>query len=403
MTGDLPADQEEINMKKQIVCFCLTVFLLLPFAARAEEYAGFLLNAPDAESMLDWTVYPLDAHNVIVYSRPLDLDHTPARWTWYRDGEIRRDLAFMARGPQRNWCGARFMLAEDGQVKALIPTYLGDSGAVMNAGGDEYPIARWEALDWTENGFENPIELFTGVREMNVCGSSVLSADCLLDGPRIVYLHDAAGAEIWRCLLPVSHTFRVDRMLDMGGGLYLIAGHESGDWLDRKALFIQDGVIVRALDAYADGWPDGQGGLIAVEGRFDTQLFLRHLDEDLQETWRGVLTGGETVKNIFGAAANPDGTVTLYGAAVANSRKFYTVFALTVNQRMEIAAQDVRDLSPDYQDYSPAIYLAPDGSPWVFTQDGSLWHNPPALIPFDRLPSNPLGASLHLQAIEARD
>ena len=65
------------------------------------------------------------------------------------------------------------------------------------------------------------------------------------------------------------------------------------------------------------------------------------------------------------------------------SRNILAVFAMTLDDDMNIIALDVRNIDPDYIGCEAKTYLAPDGSPYVylFNRDHPDWICP-AVIPF---------------------
>ena len=73
----------------------------------------------------------------------------------------------------------------------------------------------------------------------------------------------------------------------------------------------------------------------------------------------------------------------LYGSAMEPDRRVCSVFAMTLDENMNVTALDVRDIDPDYNGCEADIYLAPNGCPWVFLYNRE---HPdticPAVVPF---------------------
>jgi hypothetical protein len=136
--------------------------------------------------------------------------------------------------------------------------------------------------------------------------------------------------------------------------------------------------------------PDGNGGFFCPddwpEGDYSPEI-LRHYGTDGQIDRSLEIGGNKVVIRFFGSTVDPDNRLcTLYGSAVANSRKVYTVFALTLDENMNMRSLDVRKIDPAYRDYSPDVYLAQDGTAYVLIND--MKNKPtlrPVLIPFSQM------------------
>ena len=75
------------------------------------------------------------------------------------------------------------------------------------------------------------------------------------------------------------------------------------------------------------------------------------------------------------------GTLTMYGSAAA--RNTLAVFAMTLDDDMNMIALDVRNIDPDYIGCEAKTYLTSDGVPYVYLFDRD--HKDricPAVIPF---------------------
>ena len=135
--------------------------------------------------------------------------------------------------------------------------------------------------------------------------------------------------------------------------------------------------------------PDKQGGFFRMDGyrpgNYEPE-YLAHYQGDGQYDRKLVLIGNNVVVDACESTVDPDsGLCTLYGSAVANSRKVYTVFAMTLDEEMNVKRLDVRKIDSEYGDYAPEILIASDGTPYVFIEcysGRSLW---PVLIPFSEL------------------
>ena len=114
--------------------------------------------------------------------------------------------------------------------------------------------------------------------------------------------------------------------------------------------------------------------------------YLMHYTGDGQYDRTLVLVGDNIVVHACESTTDSDrGLCTLYGIAVANSRKVYTAFAMTIDENLNVSQLDVRKIDPDYRNYNPEILIASDGTPYVFIENYSETPRWPVLIPFSEL------------------
>ena len=113
-----------------------------------------------------------------------------------------------------------------------------------------------------------------------------------------------------------------------------------------------------------------------------TEDSLLHVNRDGQHdrTWN--LQGDKVALTPDRTYYDPQaGTLTLYGSAAA--RNTLAVFAMTLDDDMNMIALDVRNIDPDYIGCEAKTYLTPDGFPYVYLFDRD--HTDrirPAVIPF---------------------
>ena len=94
--------------------------------------------------------------------------------------------------------------------------------------------------------------------------------------------------------------------------------------------------------------PDGQGGFLSTvdwpSGDY-SPVKLNHYDRAGRMDRTLELSGREVTVEVFGSVADRDtGLCTLYGTAVANSRKVYTAFAMTLDADLNVTGLDVRKI-----------------------------------------------------------
>ena len=126
------------------------------------------------------------------------------------------------------------------------------------------------------------------------------------------------------------------------------------------------------------------GGLVvctAPLADYKIQQIIR-MDAQNNVLYQKTLSAPKTVVDISGAQPSPDGSVTLYGSAMANSRGLFTVFRLNLDARGNVAALDVRDFTTRAT-YLYSVKLDPLGNAYVVAQD---YKHPIAVVPFEALP-----------------
>ncbi|MBR1586542.1 MAG: hypothetical protein IJ662_13460 [Clostridia bacterium] len=377
----------------------LLPFLLLALPACAQEYAGYTLPADrDPYSFL-----ALNRRDTIVRSWvENDLNMTlPNHITWYRDGQVLRDLPYYPRGVTASLESACFVATREDAFKTLV---LHQTGAVTAPTGTEtareIPVYRCSLYDWTEKGLEHPVDIPLGTATLCIAGPYILTVDNGPGGSGAVRVYDAEGKLQQTIDLPGAANLVLVNAKYLGQDTFLISGHD-GDYGAYARMALRDGKLLWRIHTpqYYDVHGDGRGGFFAVEdqncGDYSS-VTLAHYDENGQVDRRRTLINNTLVKHIMRIYPHPDGSGwTAYGMAVANSRRVYTVFALTLDEEMNAVAWDIRGLSKQYRDYSPGISLAADGTVQVLTSSiGNLENKAPAaVIPFDALPAQTDGIS----------
>ena len=137
--------------------------------------------------------------------------------------------------------------------------------------------------------------------------------------------------------------------------------------------------------------PDGQGGAL-VEGALSDdykRAHVIHIDASGAIDARKTLRAKNAILSAAHTAVNADGTVTIYGSAVARSSGLYDAFAMTVDWTLKVLALDVREFSVR-EDYGFSYRVAPDGRAYVYSSAegfGSIQRHNALLVPFDVLPA----------------
>lgn len=82
--------------------------------------------------------------------------------------------------------------------------------------------------------------------------------------------------------------------------------------------------------------------------------------------------------------APDDGTLVIYGSAVASSRQIYLVWQLTLDTKLDLLGMDVRDCSY-HRDYSPGLTVYQDHSCWIDLRAFDSSGAPDVLVPYGDL------------------
>lgn len=376
---------------KKFFLFLLAAALLCVSAPAGAEYSNYRLTVGDPYGYT--TVFPLDAHNAIVRVRSYREDDAPWHVTWYRDGQVFSDIAGEEAIQYNNeadlvmpipteWDGSRLSVCyrvRTGELKTVWGLY----GQILSPDSFETRFAQW-----TEDGLKES-------------AAAPASWDATYENGQIkVYVEGDA----WRILdgeaeyrLPRNaadnETIVICRHASADTILLKIQTSTSGAWavcLDRGQVRYKTALPSNESIEDRIMLPDPSGGFFIMDGfrpgNYDPAHLL-HYGADGQQDRRLTLRGNKVVVNAIASATDPEsGRFILYGSAVANSRKVYTIFALTLDENLNTVGLEVRNIDKAYGDYDPAVFTTPDGTAWVYINEVAgpdfLW---PVLIPFSEL------------------
>ena len=139
---------------------------------------------------------------------------------------------------------------------------------------------------------------------------------------------------------------------------------------------------------------DEDGGLIVSTAPLEdyTVEQITRLDADNRVLYQKTLSAPKTIVNVTAAFPAADGSVTLYGSAVANSRKLYTLYRLDLDAQGNITALDTRDFTTRVG-YLFDVRADAQGNVYAIARD---YKNPIAVVPFEDLPAHDdPGLTLH--------
>ena len=338
----------------------LAVFMLLSAPATA-EYEQYRLEVPEeGDAVQLWEVFPLDAHNVIVrvYS-----PEAPWHVDWYRDGKRIRSLT----------------TGGDYDRKTPLEPVIGPDGLLYmlcRMPSDEGSTEVWPPLNATAQWEDS------GLTEVTPFSERV-------------------KATRWDNRIIIYETEEADRIWYNGNDTFV--NHELADKLrSGHAIALEDGVFIMTYRDFSipDGptelicldhgeeryrlddefsrnmLPDGKGGFYSARWEYiewtsrrdSSPVRLLHVNRDGQHdrTWN--LQGDKVALTPDRSYYDPQaGTLTMYGSAAA--RNTLAVFAMTLDDDMNMIALDVRNIDPDYIGCEAKTYLTPDGVPYVYLFD----------------------------------
>ena len=363
-------------MKKALV-FCLIIMLLFSTSAQAEYEQYQLTEGNTLESLQMWEVFPLDQHNVIVRAQ------TPQPWnvTWYRDGQVYRTL-----GAEGEWDSVTSAepVFENGTTFYMlcrVPAAVEEETA--------YPPPNATA-QWTDSGLVNKAPLAECVKATR-WGNRILILETD-QYQRIRY----NGKET---VIPrkLADYLRSSDCIALADEVFLMT-YRDPDAGESKLLCLDHGNVRYKIDDSLRGWemfPDGKQGFLSVDWDYiewsDERDFspvrLHHVDGNGQliQTYR--LSGDQVIITPTGSFFNPnDETITIYGSAENQVSKIFVVFAMTLDENMNVTGLDVRNIDPDYLGCEAVFSLTAAGFPYVYLYNR--WHPDavrPVVIPFSLL------------------
>lgn len=383
-------------MKKLLAMILIGMILSVSVSSGA-EYEQFRLTEGDVGGTAN--IIPLDARNAVVIARPVW--NNPWHVTWYRDGGKYLDMSGPTKDPVLVGMQIPYpALWDGGELTMLCNEWIGktsvtdaDTEAYLNPANYQAYLAKW-----TENGLERTEKLPESWYRSFHCGESIL----FREGRQWRILYDGKET-ILPDQMQISADASVTNCMPLGGDAFLLS--VTGTSGASRQLICADSEKVRyqislPASAYLQA-ADGQGGFFSADdwpsGDY-SPLILAHYNAYGLKDRTLKLGGSNVVVQFFGTTADQDtGLCTLYGSAAANSRKVYTVFAMTLDTGLNVRSLDVRKIDPAYGEYSPAVYFAKDGTAWVFISDRKERGLRPVLIPFPFLEQSRNNYGLTLQ------
>ena len=380
-------------MKKRLLILWVGIMLTV-FSSAGAEYKNYRLTEGNW-----WQCFPLDAHNAVAVCRLWLEDSEPNPWyiCWYRDGQLYRELTGETPGG-------------DKEARMLIPypalwdgEHLSMYSCVLKEELKSYQQGTWiptpdpncfdvYIADWTEGGLENDrllsdawFDTYDNTGRGILVYSGEKGRTALYNGTETV-LPDS---------IPVNLDKNILRILPVDEDVYLVKVMDNVNFCS-QLVCMDHGTeryrITLPQDEILSGrilLPEKRGGFFCMDGYqsgdYTPESLAHYLEDGLYDRTLK-LAGKKVVVHTCVSTPGPGSSFcTLYGSAVANSRKVYTVFAMALDEDLNVTHLDVRKVDPAYGDFDPEVLIASDGMPYVFIECYSGKSLVPVLIPFDKL------------------
>ena len=131
---------------------------------------------------------------------------------------------------------------------------------------------------------------------------------------------------------------------------------------------------------------DANGGLIVCTAPSEdyTVEQITRFDAENRVLYQKTLSAPKTIVSVTDAFPSADGSVTLYGTAMANSRRLFTLYRLDLDAQGNIAAVDIRDFTTRVG-YLYDVQADAQGHVYAIACD---YKKPIAAVPFEDLPAH---------------
>ena len=391
-------------MKRMLVVLLVVIAAFIFTAAGAENYYEYRIHdqfyAPFSPEFF--------GDNNVLYHAWGDRDgNVGLDWhlLWYRDGKLFRDFSYST---EKRFNQSIFLPREDNTCGVLVPGRKEIRMADLGWDSDEIEpaIEYVELYEWTDSGLELQKQIpgnweWTDIKTTNdgfvtydplkgvlSCFDSygnLLQEISMAEripvteiGNEMCYgqLVNLTGRMKDQCVV----TFRTERVSANNARYMVIClDHLEEKW-SRKYQF-SPGIVF-----------PGDGCFYCVERVNDSDtspVKIIRLDGRGNDTFFRTLSADNLVLGFHMKVSPTSGNMMLYGKAVANSRKIYTVFRMELDANMDQASLDVRQIDY-YDDYSPSVQMQKDGTLFVHCNGGEEADQvsaPTVLIPFDVLPA----------------
>ncbi len=296
--------------------------------------------------------------------------------TWFQDGEILREVDY---NPVEN-CFYMPVPHIDGTCRMIEMTVTKDREESRN---------RITLYDWNENGLVNPRVISEDADDVQVTfgGFTVRNKNT-----KELSLYNDAGELL--CLLKDEENRPVKIERDRSGNFWVMTVQYRKDFEENIYMLrcIKEGDVrwEKKLNEGTAIYPDQQGGLYCIvqlgSGSYRT-IGITHLDSTGKEDLRKTLSADKVVLGCAVSTNSETGEIYLTGRAVANSRKVYSVYRMTLDRNWHMTDLDVRRMDY-YHDPNLRVLRNTDNDFFVHVngvnEDDQGGINP-VIVPFDDL------------------
>ena len=353
-------------MKNRIAIWAMMLCLISSSTAFAVDWGQYAVG-DDLFSVLSRFAY--NGENVIWCNRDRDL-------IWERDGS----RVAMLPHDDYPFHTAEVQPLPDGRC-AVIMSIL----PLRRVETDSYSVSFWI---WSEDGIEQ-IHLWHG----NGCRAATCSEGFLVTfatGEAI--LHNLYGEQLWSGSLGTGTFCRVQGLAMINADDWACSLIDYyGDGTERAYTRVTGGEVAwfRYTEAYSRLTPLANGCSVLIEYRNNgkpNNVDIALLDPAGEAVASRRITGDRLVIDAVRALCTEDGSLMIYGSAVANSRRIYLVWRLMITPDLTSGTMEVRNASY-HRDYSFGMRtFETDLSCWlhlnVFDDSGA----PDVYVPYDALP-----------------
>ena len=301
--------------------------------------------------------------------------------TWFQDGEILREVDY---NPIGNcfYEPVSHMDGTCGMIEILVIKDRDESDQQEN-------WIRVTLYDWDENGLVNPRLIAEGFVDVETTSGGFTILD---EKSKELRIYDAVGN--YCCALSNVENKPIRLEFDRMGNIWLLTVKYTNGFMNSNYTLhcFREGTLQweQKMDEGTAFFPDQEGGLYCVvrlgSGSY-RKVGITHLNNAGQEDLRKTLSADKVVLGCAVSTNPKTGEIYLTGRAVANSRKVYCVYRMTLDQNWNMTDLDVRKMDY-YHDINPRVFMNLDNDFYVHSNgqdENDQGGIQPVIVPFDEL------------------
>ena len=364
-------------MKRFLAIIITVVITIVPFisiAAGQTDFSAYEIR----DRFTPVEIYMLRGNSLVAETWSDRYGDITRDWhiTWFQDGKILREVDY---NPVGN------------QFYSPVPHMDGTCGIIeMTLDKDrEESRTRITLYDWNENGLVNPRMISDDADDVHVTtgGFAVRSKST-----KELRLYNAVGELLY--ILKDEENRPIKLEYDRLGIFWVMTVQYRKDFEENIYTLhcIKDGAVSweKKLNEATTFYSDQQGGLYCIvrlgSGSYRT-VGITHLNSTGEEDLRKNLSADKVVLGCTVSTNHETGEIYLTGRAVANSRKIYNVYRMTLDRDWNMTDLDVRRMDY-YHDINPRVFRNLDND--FYAHSNGLDENDegginPVIVPFDEL------------------